>query len=84
LKYPPTGENATELTAPMLEALHGCFAADPHSFNIRRPPTAQSLMDRGFVVCTHRADPSAANWEYKITERCRTAYRIAKKLSGVA
>jgi len=81
MKYPPTNERATALTHTMLEALHGCDAAYPASFNIRLPQTAQSLMDRGFVVCTHRADKSPANHEYKITASGRTAYRIARKLA---
>lgn len=81
MKYPPTGENASELTAPMLEALHGCIAADPKPFNIRSIATAQALMSRGFVQRVGLGAPLSVNSGYVVTERGRTAYRITKKLS---
>jgi hypothetical protein len=83
MQYPPTGENATELTAPMLEALHGCNASDPKAFNIRSIPTAQALMSRGFVQRIGLGAPLSVNSQYVITERGRTAYRITKRLAGV-
>jgi hypothetical protein len=81
MKHPYTGENATELTAPMLEALHNCNARDPHPFNIRSIPTAQALMSRGFVQRVGLGAPLSVNSQYTITERGRTAYRITKRLS---
>jgi len=79
----PNGETATPLTAAMLEALHGCFAAAPKVYNIRTVSTAQALMKRGFVQRVGLGAPLSANSCYVITERGRTAYRIAKRLAGV-
>lgn len=81
MKYPPTGENATEPTAPMLEALHGCLAVDPKAFNVRSVATAQALMSRGFIQRVGLGAPLSANSQYLITERGRTAYRITKRLA---
>jgi hypothetical protein len=81
MKYPPTGENATELTAPMLEALHGCLASHPVPFNIRRPSTAFALLTRGFVVLVGQSIKGYADGVYTITERGRIAYHITKKLA---
>lgn len=79
MKYPPTGENATELTAPMLEALHGCDAVYPQAFNIKNVTTAQSLMRRGFVQRIGLTAPLSVNSQYVITASGRTAYRISRK-----
>lgn len=81
MKFPPTGENATEPTAPMLEALHGCLASDPKAFNIRNVATAQALMSLGWVQRVGLGAPLSANSQYLITERGRIAYRITRKLA---
>lgn len=81
MRYPPTGENATEPSAAMLEALHGCLASDPKPFNIRTVSTAQALMSRGWVQRVGLGASLSANSQYLITERGRTAYRITRKMA---
>lgn len=81
MKYQPTGENATEPSASMLEALHSCLASDPKPFNIRSVATARALMQRGWVQRVGIGAPLSANSQYLITNAGALAYRITRKLA---